>query len=167
MKQEKKVNNAKKVKSVGGKVSMIVAIYLLVILGLKTVYDGYVSYNTALTSGREIEFEETRVNARTLEKKFAASYESARLIADYCASNIEKIPLKDRSRTDLYPIIDNAILSNTYADGFGVYFDPDVYDGKDKEYETSENASGAATYFAVRGASGVQGHSNDSHLGAA
>ena len=167
MKQEKKVNNAKKVKSVGGKVSMIVAIYLLVILGLKTVYDGYVSYNTALTSGREIELEETRVNARTLEKKFAASYESARLIADYCASNIEKIPLKDRSRTDLYPIIDNAILSNTYADGFGVYFDPDVYDGKDKEYETSENASGAATYFAVRGASGVQGHSNDSHLGAA
>lgn len=167
MKQEKKVNNAKKVKSVGGRVSLIVAIYLLVILGLKTVYDGYVSYNTALTSGREIELEETRVNARMLEKKFAASYESARLIADYCASNIEKIPLKDRSRKDLYPIIDNAILSNTYADGFGVYFDPDVYDGKDKEYETAENASGAATYFAVRGASGVQGRSNDSHLGAA
>lgn len=58
MKQNQTVS--KGFKSIGIKLSLIIAVLLFVVLGVKTVYDTIHNYNTNLTDRRNIELEGTR-----------------------------------------------------------------------------------------------------------
>ena len=61
-----------KVKSVGLKISIIISILLIVVLGVKTAYDAVSSYNTAIKTSKKLEYEQTRKLAKQLEQEFMA-----------------------------------------------------------------------------------------------
>ena len=61
MKQNQKVSKGPAVKSVGVKLSLIIAVLLLVVLGAKTIYDTVHSYNTSVTDKRNIELTLTTI----------------------------------------------------------------------------------------------------------
>ena len=66
VKEKNAAVNAKngKVKSVGIKISIIISILLVVVLGSKTAYDAVTSYNTAIKTSKELEFEQnTELNS--------------------------------------------------------------------------------------------------------
>lgn len=55
-------------KSLGVKVSVIISLILLLVLGLKGVYDGVTSYKSAIADAKALETEQTRKLANDLEK---------------------------------------------------------------------------------------------------
>ena len=58
--------------SIGLKLSIIVAVALTLVLGLKTVYDGVNSYETEINANINIEREKTRKLAREAEAIFSS-----------------------------------------------------------------------------------------------
>ena len=69
MKEEKTTMKSAngRVKSVGLKISIIISILLIVVLGVKTAYDAVSSYNTAIKTSKKLEYEQTRKLAKQLE----------------------------------------------------------------------------------------------------
>lgn len=55
-----------KVKSVDLKISIIISVLLLVVLGIKTAYDAVSSYQTVVKSAKTLEYEQTRKLAKQL-----------------------------------------------------------------------------------------------------
>lgn len=119
--------------SIGLKLSIIVAIALTVVLGLKTVYDGINTYRTEMTANEKIELEKTRKLAREAEAIFASMYQSMKdvhTMVDECL----KLPVQDRKRDFIINCLSEITKENKEIDGLGVLFEPNKFDGKDGTY---------------------------------
>ena len=119
--------------SIGLKLSIIVAIALTVVLGLKTVYDGINTYRTEMTANEKIELEKTRKLAREAEAIFASMYQSMKdvhTMVDECL----KLPVQDRQRDFIINCLSEITKENKEIDGLGVLFEPNKFDGKDGTY---------------------------------
>ena len=119
--------------SIGLKLSIIVAVALTLVLGLKTVYDGVNSYETEINANINIEREKTRKLAREAEAIFASMYQSmsdVHIMVNECL----KLPVQDRKRDFIIKCLSEITRKNTEIDGLGVLFEPNKFDGKDGTY---------------------------------
>ena len=119
--------------SIGLKLSIIVALALTLVLGLKTVYDSVNSYKTEINANKEIELEKTRKLAREAEAIFASMYQSMKdvhTMVDECL----KLPVQDRKRDFIISCLSEITKENKEIDGLGVLFEPNKFDGKDGTY---------------------------------
>ena len=77
-----------KVKSIGLKISIIISILLVAVLGVKTAVDAVTGYNTAIKTSKELEYEQTRKLAKQLEQEFMAIYYTAQTVDDAIESRV-------------------------------------------------------------------------------
>ena len=139
-----------KVKSVGLKISIIISILLIVVLGAKTAFDAVSSYKTAIKTNKELEYEQTRKLAKQLEQEFMAVYYTAKTVDNTIESRLKSSAKADRNRDFIVDTVKKAIDSNSHISGLGVFFEPDGFDGKDAQYITSTNPKGLMSAYASR-----------------
>ena len=138
--------SSKGFKSIGVKLSLIIALLLLIILGLKTVYDTVNNYKTNVTDRRSIELEGTRKLSEKVEKQFASAYQAAVGIDAAVQSEMKYNKKDERKREEIIDALKVILSQNNYISGVGVFFDHDAFDGKDSKNIQGANKSGA---FAV------------------
>ena len=143
-----------KVKSVGLKISIIISILLVVVLGVKTAFDAVSSYNTAIKTSKELEYEQTRKIAKQLEQEFMAVYYTAKAIDNTIESNMNLIPPESRDRKFIANTVIRAIENNSHISALGAFFEPNAFDGKDAQNVTAANPKGLMSVYASRDKSG-------------
>ena len=156
MKEEKPTvkSGSGKVKSVGLKISIIISILLIVVLGVKTAYDAVSSYKTAIETNKKLEYEETRKLAKQLEQEFMAVYYTAKAIDNTIESSMNVVPVERRSRDFVATTIRRAIEANPHISSLGAFFEPNTFDGKDAQHITAENPKGLMAVYLQRDENG-------------
>ncbi|MGP1613029.1 MAG: methyl-accepting chemotaxis protein [Catonella sp.] len=143
-----------RVKSVGLKISIIISILLIVVLGIKTAYDAISSYNTAIRTNKELEYEQTRKLAKQLEQEFIAVYYTAKAIDNTIESSMNVVPVERRSRDFVATAVRRAIEANPHISSLGAFFEPNAFDGKDAQHITAENPKGLMAVYLERDKNG-------------
>ena len=161
MKQDQKASKGLAMKSVGIKLSFIIAVLLLVVLGAKTIYDTVHSYNTSVTDKRSIELEGTRKLARKVEKQFVSAYQAALGIDAVIQSEMKHNKKKNRNRKVITDALKKTLSESNYICSVGVFFEPNAFDGKDSKYIKGANKSGALAAYATDN----ELHDEDAHFG--
>ena len=138
--------SSKSFKSIGVKLSLIIAVLLLMVLGIKTVYDTVHSYSTNVTDRRSIELEGTRKLAKKVEKQFSSAYQAAVGIDAVIKAEMKYNKKSKRNRKVIVDALKTTLSENNYIKGVGVFFDHNAFDGKDAKNIKGANKSGA---FAV------------------
>ena len=121
--------------SIGLKLSIIVAVVLTVVLGLKTVYDAIESYQTEMSANEKIELEKTKKLAQEIEAVFAAMYQSMNDVHAVVDEYL-KLPVSARSRDFIVNSLSKITRENSQIDGLGVLFEPNKFDDKDSDGES-------------------------------
>lgn len=152
---------SKGIKSVGIKLSLIIALLLLVVLGAKTIYDSVHSYNISVTDKRNIELEGTRKLARKVEKQFVSAYQATLGIDAVIQSEMKNNKKKNRNRKVITDALMKTLSESDFLCAVGVFFEPNAFDGKDSKYITESNKSGALAAYATDN----ELHNEDSHFG--
>nr|WP_315102444.1 methyl-accepting chemotaxis protein [uncultured Catonella sp.] len=143
-----------KVKSVGLKISIIISILLIAVLGTKTAYDAISSYNAAIKTNKKLEYEQTRKLAKQLEQEFMAVYYTAKAIDNTIESSMNIIPPEGRNRKFIANTVIKAIEANSHISALGAFFEPNGFDGKDAQNVTATNPKGIMSVYASRDKSG-------------
>lgn len=124
---------------IGAKLSILIAIVLLLILSLKTAYDSIHLYNVEVNDKTEIALNEAHTLTKDLEKRFSNLYytvESMKIVLD---GTIKTIPKERRSRDIVIENIRKIVISNPNIDAMGAYFEPYAFDGKDSEFKNKNH----------------------------
>lgn len=151
--------------SIGIKVGVIISVILLVILGGKTVYDSVKSYNLAIKNNEKYQTEKMNGLAGDIEGKFKKSYAAgAALIAGIQAEMASNSPA-ERKRETITKLVTQIYLTNPDLAGLGAYFEPNAFDGRDKEYITSENKTGAMVTYVSGNEGSLTTKTMDYHIG--
>lgn len=122
-------------KSLGVKVSIIISLILLFVLGLKGIYDGVTSYHLAISNAKELETEQTRKLANDLEKTFTGAYQTARALETIATNTINTVPIENRRRETIIGSIEKLLSENENIYGLGIYFGKNEYDGKGDRFK--------------------------------
>ena len=141
---------SKGIKSIGIKLSLIIAILLLVVLGTNTAIDAVNTYNTNLTDRRNTELERARKQARLVEKGFSSAYQSAIGLNAVIEGEMKNNKAKDRKRSVISEALQKIASENPYVAGVGAYFEPNAFDGKDDKFKSATNKSGNLGMYASK-----------------
>lgn len=155
----------KKVGSVGKKVGIIISIFLLLILGGKTIYDSVKSYNMAVNSYKNFERQETRALARNIEGRFKKSYAAGAALIAATKAEMSINSEADRSRQTITEIVMQIYLTNPELSGLGIYFEPNGFDGRDADYVTANNKTGAMVTYVSGEKDNLKIKTLDYHIG--
>lgn len=134
-------------KSVGFKFGLLIVLFLVVILGVKTFYDATKSYNNAIKQSEKISLEETRVMANKLETRFAAVYGSAEALKLSIENILEEVQEDKRNRELVISNLKSVFSASEWVDGVGIYFEPNAFDGKDRLFVSDVCKSGRFTAY--------------------
>ena len=151
MKQEQKASKGSAIKSIGIKLSLIIAVLLLVVLGAKTAYDAVHTYNTNLTDRKSIALERAKKTAKGMEKDFTAAHQAAVGINSVVVSEMMNHKKQDRKRQVIIDALKNVIEDSESIEGVGVFFEPNAFDGKAAKYANKNgNKSGALSVYVTK-----------------
>ena len=157
--------NNQKTGSVGKKVGIIISILLLVILGGKAVYDSVISYNLAVDSNKNFEKVETRALARNIEGRFKKSYAAGAALIAAAKAEMFINSEAGRSRQTITEIVRQIYLINPELSGLGIYFEPNGFDGRDADYVTADNKTGAMVTYVSGERDDLKIKTLDYHIG--
>lgn len=119
--------------SIGVKVGLLISAIMIVILGLKAVYEIRDSYGEAEIIGENYKLEEVRRLAASLETKIAEVHDAGLYTQTYAQSLLKKAK-EERSREDVIHFLTDVYNSSTpMVIGIGVCFEANEFDGKDAE----------------------------------
>ena len=120
-------------KSIGVKLSGIITVVLVLVLGIKTIYDSVNTYQTAVEANERIELEETRKLTLEAEEAFDIMY--------YVMSDLDvflqetlKLPVEYRRRDVIIESLVKLAEDNLEIDGLGVFFEDNKFDNADAKY---------------------------------
>lgn len=154
-----------KVKSIGMKVSIIISILLLVILGSKTIYDSISTYSLAVKNNENFEREETRVFARNVEGKFKKAYEAGAALIAAIQAEMKSNSEAERNRETITQLVTQIYLTNPDLAGVGAYFVPNGFDGKDTSFVSDDNKTGAMVTYVSGEKGSLTTKTTDYHIG--
>lgn len=132
-------NKKKTKKSVGMRLSMVIALVLIVIFTVQTVYTSINSYRDSINTFTRLELERTKALAKDVEKQMSSLYRSASDMKILVEDVLEHTPRELRKREDLIHNIESFVESNEVLKGLSVVFEPNAFDGKDSEYAGKPN----------------------------
>ena len=151
MKQEQKASKGSAIKSIGIKLSLIIAVLLLVVLGAKTAYDAVHTYNTNLTDRKSTALERAKKTAKSMEKDFTAAHQAAVGVNSVVVSEMMNHKKQDRKRQVIIDALKNVIEDSESIEGLGVFFEPNAFDGKAAKYANKNgNKSGALSVYVTK-----------------
>ena len=136
------------------KISIIISVLLIIILGSKTAFDSVSAYNSAMRTNKALQYEETRKLAKQLEQRFISTYYTAKAAEAAVVSLMNNSTAEQRKRVLLANMIEHALEGNLDIGGIGVFFEPNAYDGKDAQNVTETNKEGLMQSYFLRDASG-------------
>lgn len=116
--------------SIGFKLSFVIAIVLIIILGGRTIYDSVTLYQEEIAIHEKLEMEKTKQLALETEQVFLSMYNSMRDI-QIVVEEMLKVPLFSRDRDFIVSVLGRLAMDNDEIDGIGVFFEKDKFDGKD------------------------------------
>lgn len=139
--------NKTKIKSLGVKLSMIIALMLVIVLGVKTAYDGVSSYQNEMKLQKELTGQTNKMLAAKLENVFSSVYYSSEVVSASIESVMKNVDKSQRSREYLKDLISQVVKENENILGMSIYFEPNAYDGKDSQHKNSTNKSGTVAFY--------------------
>ena len=144
-----------KVKSVGMRISIIISILLIITLGAKTAFDTVRSYNSAISTNKAYQYEETRKLAKQLEQRFISAYYSAKTTEGSVTTMMKNTTVDQRKRVFISNLVESMLTSNMDIGGCGVFFEPNAFDGKDAQNITPTNKEGLFQSYYLRETDGT------------
>ena len=131
--------------SIGVKVGLLISAIMIVILGLKAVYEIRDGYGEAEIIGENYKLEEVRRLAASLETKIAEVHDAGLYTQTYAQSLLKKAK-EERSREDVIHFLTDVYNSSTpMVIGIGVCFEANEFDGKDAENISEASPLGKLT----------------------
>ena len=118
-------------KSLGFSVGVLIAVFLLVILGIKAAIEISVNYKSTLKDKETSKYQETKRLANALETQFTAVYHSGESARLFTETYLKIVPVEYRSRDYLKDSLIDIFKSNHTIDGISVAFEPDAFDEED------------------------------------
>lgn len=126
----------KKVKSIGLRLSIWIALVLIVVLALQTIYTSYKQFHNSVENKTQIEVERTKALSNEIEKKMISINRTATdykiFVEDYLQSN----PKELRNRNHLVNSVKNFVVSNPDIYGIALSFEPQAFDAKDEQFKS-------------------------------
>lgn len=126
---------------VGFRLSLTIAIFLIVVLFTKTVYTSVGSYRQNIENRTQEALIQSRLTAKGLEKEFSDAAIPAYDMKYLLEEILSTVPKDQRSRDIIIRMMDSLIRNNPNLNAIGVYFEPNAYDGRDVEYAGQANFS--------------------------
>ena len=134
-------------KSVGMRLTIIIVSIMFIGFGIKTAYDAVISYNSAIKKNIDEMQYKTYMYANHIEITFTSASRSAIDLTNQIRTTLMTVDKERRLRGNILRNATDIATSNEYISGVGVYFEPNVFDGKDAEYVTDTNKSGALALY--------------------
>ena len=139
--------------SIGAKVGILISAILIVVLGLKAIYDISDGYKEGAKNGEKYKLEEVQKLSTGLETKIAEAYDAGLYTQAYVQSLFKKSK-DERKRDDVTQFLTQAYNnSSSMVIGLGVHFDSNGFDGKDKDNIIKESPNGKFNVY-VSGSKG-------------
>ncbi len=129
-----KMKKTKKSKtSLSRKLNIRLVLFLFLILAALTTYNTINNYNKDLDTSIGLVTKDTEVFARKIEGFLSGAYESTSGLLNVVEKELE-LPKSKRNREVLTRALEAAFLTNENIYGLGIYFEPNAFDGKDKDF---------------------------------
>lgn len=128
--------------SIGKKLTRVLVIVLLVILGTQTFYNVTSTYNDSIYDAELLKAEEARKYTEKLQSRITAAYTVTSDLSYIADSITDSVPIEQREEDFILDILPQMVKSNEYIYGAGIYFEPNSYDGKDAQRITADNPQG-------------------------
>ena len=143
-----------RVKSVGLKISIIISILLIVVLGGKAAYDAIGTYTRTYNRAKALKYEQTRKLGKQLEQEFIAAYYAAVSVEKAIESEMMNTAEISRNRKFIADILKSSLETNSHLGGIGAFFEMNAFDGRDAQNVTADNPTGAITMYVSKDKSG-------------
>ncbi len=137
--------------SLSFKINLIVTLVLIIVLGVFSTYTSYVNYQKYIDSAIKLAEKDARVFGFEVEKGAAKSYNSVKSIYSVVQSQMH-LDINKRSRSQIAKNLKNIVESNDSILAGGVYFEPNAFDGYDRDHigEKYANSRGRLAIVAYR-----------------
>ena len=112
------------------KLGLIIAVFLLVILGAKAIFDNNYETETAIKNIEITKLEEAKKMAYKIERRFAGAYQIGYDVKSITES-VLKLSKKNRRRSMIINSAKQIFDNNDFISGLGIYFENNAFDGKD------------------------------------
>lgn len=122
------------VQTIGFRIGISIAVIIFIVLGIKTGIDTYNRYQNDFKYMSSADLERTQ----GLSTKLSQSLSSALELAEQTAAVLETVQLGEMSRERLVETLQKLTLQNHNVGSIGVYYEPNEFDGKDKEMSKTE-----------------------------
>ena len=113
------------------KLGLIIAVFLLVILGAKAVFDNNYETETAIKNIEITKLEEAKKMAYKIESQFAGAYQIGYDVKAITETVLKQLPKRKRSRKMVINSAMQMFENNDFISGVGIYFIKNGFDGKD------------------------------------
>lgn len=125
--ERRNLNSKLKIHSIGFKMGVIISLALLIIMGIKTAYDANKSYSKALVHNQEVKSEELQKFAKRMELRFESAHRSVVDMSAVMSNILEDTSIEAKDRERFLHHVENILKSNDKITGFGVFFEPEVF----------------------------------------
>lgn len=132
------INEPKKrkfVQTVGFRIGISIAIVIFVVLGIKTAVDTFNRYNNDFKYMSTADIERTQGLSIHLSQSLGSALE----LAEQTAAMLETVEPGEMSREKLVETLQKLTLLNPHVESIGAYYEPNAFDGKDKEMANTGN----------------------------
>lgn len=123
------------VQSIGFRIGISIAIVIFVVLGIKTGIDTYSRYQNDFKYMSSADIERTKGLSTNLSQYLSSALE----LAEQTAAMLETVAPGDMSREKLVETLQKLTRVNPYVESIAAYYEPNEFDGKDKEMSTTAN----------------------------
>ncbi|MDO4721164.1 MAG: methyl-accepting chemotaxis protein [Peptostreptococcaceae bacterium] len=140
-------------RGVGFRLSAWIAVMLLIILSIKTIYESVHNYDTAIKTKTQTALEETRKMSRELEQRFGEAKICIHNMRDVLENTLNMFPKERRSRDLIIKNLESFAQNNHNIYGLTVAFEPNAYDDRDFEHQNAlfyDSTGRFAVYADVR-----------------
>lgn len=144
-----------KFKKLDTKINLSIILAMLIIFtGLFSLI-GYENYKTSIKGTEDFTIAESENFSKTIHELYIQNLQSAKGL-EVGVNNMLN-GNENRSREEIINMLKDVMTSNDKIFGVGVCFEPNAFDGKDKEYinKTYHDATGRLIPYASRGADGI------------
>lgn len=114
-----------------------------IVLAVLVTAIGYIAYNNSLKDSAALVNSIVKTNARDVEVKFATGW----TVADTLANTVTAMQQQRLPRGDTDAVTRQLLVSNSGLLGIGHYWEPNAYDGRDRDYVGSPNHDTTGRYI--------------------
>ncbi|MGP1532368.1 MAG: HAMP domain-containing protein, partial [Treponema sp.] len=118
---------------IGVKLTLVISLVLFIVFAGKAVYDAVDNYRYEIQTNTEKLTLENRMYAASLELTFAEVYQTCSDL-ESIVQNQMAMPASERDRNLICKTLEGLLAKNDSIESLGVFFEPDGFDGNDKQY---------------------------------